>query len=269
MMSRLCLLILFLGIVRFGDCGNDVDCSTPSAPGSDKTSMTVGDLFLPGSHKSNCTNNNNKNLEETTTSISSNVHHDRIKASIQKAYTGLAIFPGTKWCGAGNIAKNESDLGRSNETDACCRAHDNCKSDILAGCTLENLINNGHFTRSACICDHAFYDCLAKVGSISSEIIGNTYFNILGPQCYECICPENNCDPKTDPTSCEGNCTKYQWFDNSKFPIFKIMKEKRKQLKNEIEEKRKQLKNEIEEKIKQLQNSFPISMSNPSNHIMF
>jgi len=54
---------------------------------------------------------------------------------------------GTLWCGSGDIAKQESDLGIFKRTDACCRAHDNCKNDILAGDTEVNLKNNGIFTR--------------------------------------------------------------------------------------------------------------------------
>lgn len=43
-MSRICLLVFFLGIaVRFSDCensGNDTDC-TKSVPGSDPTHLTI------------------------------------------------------------------------------------------------------------------------------------------------------------------------------------------------------------------------------------
>lgn len=54
---------------------------------------------------------------------------------------------GTLWCGNGDLAKNENDLGYFNRTDACCRSHDNCMNDILSGDTKANLKNNGLFTR--------------------------------------------------------------------------------------------------------------------------
>ncbi|KAM0731360.1 Phospholipase A2 [Formica fusca] len=126
------------------------------------------------------------------------------------------IFPGTLWCGGGDIAKNENDLGLFNRTDACCRAHDNCPNDISAGDTEVNLINNGIFTRSACFCDHEFYKCLKEAGSLISETIGTTYFSILQPQCFECTCPTDGCK-LDDGTACKNHCAKYEWIDNPKF----------------------------------------------------
>lgn len=55
---------------------------------------------------------------------------------------------GTKWCGDGNKAKNDDELGRYSEVDKCCRAHDMCSENIEAGSTLLNLINDATFTRS-------------------------------------------------------------------------------------------------------------------------
>ncbi|CAL1298217.1 unnamed protein product [Larinioides sclopetarius] len=43
------------------------------------------------------------------------------------------IMPGTKWCGAGNIAVNDDDLGYFEDVDRCCRAHDKCNDIIPPG----------------------------------------------------------------------------------------------------------------------------------------
>lgn len=57
------------------------------------------------------------------------------------------IFPGTLWCGGGDKAKSDDDLGRLKDTDACCRDHDKCKDNILAGEEKYGLENSGLFTR--------------------------------------------------------------------------------------------------------------------------
>lgn len=95
-----------------------------------------------------------------------------------------AIYPGTLWCGDGNQARSEYEVGIFRNTDICCRMHDKCPSSIPAGHTYKNLRNGGLFTRSHCDCDQEFYRCLKKANSIVSNKIGYTYFNILRPQCY-------------------------------------------------------------------------------------
>uniref|UniRef100_T1E1S9 Phospholipase A2 n=1 Tax=Cupiennius salei TaxID=6928 RepID=T1E1S9_CUPSA len=95
------------------------------------------------------------------------------------------IFPGTKWCGAGDIAKNYDDLGLHQDTDRCCRAHDLCNDTLAPGETRNNLTNKSSFTKLSCTCDHAFYDCLDRVNSVTSNTIGNMYFNLLKRGCYE------------------------------------------------------------------------------------
>ncbi|XP_029155239.1 phospholipase A2-like [Nylanderia fulva] len=212
-MSRLCLLILFLGIaVRFSDCqnyniyGNDVDCNTPSAPGSEKTRLTYTETLLEGINSLNpFKKKKNYSLERATFSD-----------VLEEVENYLGIFPGTRWCGNGDNAKSEDDLGRYNDTDACCRAHDNCRNNIIAGEIKLNLINNGLFTRSSCACDDEFFHCLKTTSSIPSKTVGKMYFNTLGPQCFECICPTNDCN-LNDKTDCEGHCDKYRWRKNNKF----------------------------------------------------
>ncbi|KAK0073385.1 hypothetical protein PV325_009796 [Microctonus aethiopoides] len=94
------------------------------------------------------------------------------------------IVPATLWCGDGNLSDNSGRLGKFFRTDSCCREHDRCDMNIEAGGTLHGLINNGTFTRSACSCDHRFFDCLKTVHSPKSMMVGITYFNILSPQCF-------------------------------------------------------------------------------------
>ncbi|KAI5697809.1 hypothetical protein M8J75_015946 [Diaphorina citri] len=57
------------------------------------------------------------------------------------------ILPGTKWCGDGNRAKHDDELGSLLKTDRCCRKHDFCFDSILPRQTKYNLTNNGPFVR--------------------------------------------------------------------------------------------------------------------------
>ncbi|KAG7199459.1 hypothetical protein KM043_014085 [Ampulex compressa] len=138
-----------------------------------------------------------------------------------------AIFPGTYWCGDGDIAENENDLGLFYKTDACCRAHDSCQGGIPAGEERDGLINNGIFTRSPCECDRAFYNCLKEARSIVASKIGITYFNVLRPQCFSFECPVENCNRYAGTRLVDDKCLEYnfnctgvieaQWFDTEDF----------------------------------------------------
>ena len=55
-------------------------------------------------------------------------------------------YLGTKWCGKGNIADQDDDLGVYPLEDSCCRAHDNCPDYILAGETKHNVTNQRSYT---------------------------------------------------------------------------------------------------------------------------
>ncbi|KAG8184967.1 hypothetical protein JTE90_020013 [Oedothorax gibbosus] len=94
------------------------------------------------------------------------------------------IFPGTKWCGNGNIASNDSDLGGQVDTDRCCRSHDMCNDTILTGETGHGLRNDGPFTGLNCRCENDLYDCLRNVDTFTSNTVGNLYFNILRSRCF-------------------------------------------------------------------------------------
>ncbi|XP_055616192.1 uncharacterized protein LOC129762192 isoform X2 [Toxorhynchites rutilus septentrionalis] len=129
-----------------------------------------------------------------------------------------AIYPGTVWCGDGNQAKSESDIGFFYMTDSCCRAHDLCPIAIAAGEQFNRLKNNGYFTRSHCDCDKQFYNCLKNANTLVSNQIGYTYFNLLKPQCFRHEHPKVACSKN------KGKCLSYvvdetqdklwQWFDN-------------------------------------------------------
>lgn len=95
-----------------------------------------------------------------------------------------AIYPGTLWCGSGNQARSEHEVGLFRNTDICCKLHDKCPSFIEPGKEHKGLKNKGLFTRSHCKCDQIFYDCLKNIDTLVSNKIGYTYFNILRPKCF-------------------------------------------------------------------------------------
>ncbi|XP_064469073.1 phospholipase A2 hemilipin-like [Ornithodoros turicata] len=102
---------------------------------------------------------------------------------INGVFKSLFIFPGTKWCGAGDVAKNYDDLGRLNATDACCREHDN--SQNIPAFTEKHGIKNWHlYTMTHCVKDRRFYNCLLGDRSAPSVVVGKTFFNILKVECY-------------------------------------------------------------------------------------
>jgi len=102
------------------------------------------------------------------------------------AITGMAfVYPGTKWCGNGNLAKNEADLGKSPEVDSCCRAHDLCPVTIHGGETKDGATNRSPFTVTDCKCDLAFYDCLNKQPSDDAMMIKYVFFTLARGFCIE------------------------------------------------------------------------------------
>lgn len=107
---------------------------------------------------------------------------------------GVVIFPGTKWCGAGDIAENYDDLGSDKDTDSCCREHDHCDDNIGAGKSKHGLNNTDSYTKSACECDDKFYRCLQEAKSFLGDQVGRTYFNLLQTQCFKEDHPIVACD---------------------------------------------------------------------------
>ncbi|XP_047541956.1 uncharacterized protein LOC125074628 isoform X3 [Vanessa atalanta] len=63
------------------------------------------------------------------------------------------IMPGTKWCGAGQLAESYNELGSDRDEDRCCRSHDNCRMNIGAFKRRFGLFNFRPYTISHCKCD--------------------------------------------------------------------------------------------------------------------
>ncbi|XP_050539632.1 phospholipase A2 hemilipin-like isoform X1 [Daktulosphaira vitifoliae] len=103
------------------------------------------------------------------------------------------IYPGTKWCGPGNIAKSYSDLGVYKKEDSCCREHDHCTRFLETGQCTDKLCNTSPYTRSHCDCDTQFQQCLNKVNSPTAHTIGNLFFNIAKMVCFKERCLFGNC----------------------------------------------------------------------------
>ncbi|XP_068623882.1 phospholipase A2-like [Battus philenor] len=130
-------------------------------------------------------------------------------------------FPGTKWCGPGNVADDYDDLGSKNGTDFCCRQHDSCPDVILAGESRYNLTNESFFTRLHCSCDETFRECLREVNTGTSLKIGITYFNALVTKCYKKEYPITGCKQRggwlgskcVEYTYDTNGDMRYQWFD--------------------------------------------------------
>ncbi|XP_058793031.1 uncharacterized protein LOC131665268 isoform X2 [Phymastichus coffea] len=134
-----------------------------------------------------------------------------------------AVYPGTEWCGAGNVAKNAGEIGLFKKTDSCCKEHDQCNVSLEAGTSERGLRNNGIFTRSHCLCDAKFYYCLKEARSIVATNIGVTYFNILRPQCFKYEHPALCAKSRLRNNKCLTYSYNYfltktwQWFDSPDF----------------------------------------------------
>lgn len=110
---------------------------------------------------------------------------------------GLLIFPGTKWCGAGDVADSYNDLGYHAESDKCCRQHDLCLTFtgeyIAPGQCKNGLCNPSPFYRSPCRCDLQLGSCLRSARNRIANLIGRTFFNVAGMSCFKYEYPITRC----------------------------------------------------------------------------
>uniref|UniRef100_A0A672U0G5 phospholipase A2 n=1 Tax=Strigops habroptila TaxID=2489341 RepID=A0A672U0G5_STRHB len=91
---------------------------------------------------------------------------------------------GTLWCGAGDSAGNDSDLGVFRGPDRCCREHDQCSAQIMALQFNYGIRNYRLHTVFHCDCDARFRQCLLALNDTISNIIGVTFFNLLEVPCF-------------------------------------------------------------------------------------
>jgi len=96
----------------------------------------------------------------------------------------FAIYPGTKWCGYENVAKNMTDLGEHRATDACCRTHDHCPYYIDRFESKYHYYNAYPWTISHCDCDQHLFSCLTNVNTDTSNSVGKLFFGLLDVQCF-------------------------------------------------------------------------------------
>ncbi|XP_006801570.1 uncharacterized protein proca1 [Neolamprologus brichardi] len=94
-------------------------------------------------------------------------------------------YPGTLWCGAGNMADSYDQLGEFAGTDNCCRIHDHCPHVIHAFSSNYGYTNFKWHSICHCDCDNALKDCLRKVNDTSSRVVGQAFFNVIGVPCFE------------------------------------------------------------------------------------
>ncbi|KAF4085876.1 hypothetical protein AMELA_G00099940 [Ameiurus melas] len=111
--------------------------------------------------------------------------------TLRRSKRGLT-YPGTLWCGAGNIADNYDQLGEFAETDECCRTHDHCPHVIHSFSSKYGFTNFKWHSISHCDCDDAMKRCLRAVNDTSSRVVGQAFFNVIEAPCFE-ISLEEQC----------------------------------------------------------------------------
>ncbi|XP_047033196.1 phospholipase A2-like [Helicoverpa zea] len=144
---------------------------------------------------------------------------EKLSVIVQKRFD--LVYPGTKWCGPGDISDSYNDLGTEREADMCCRDHDKCPDFISGGETKYDLTNDGFYTRSSCKCDSQFLKCLRTANTMTATEVGIIYSNLPQAKCFKEDYPVTGCKKRGGflNTKCleysydnTGEKT-YQWFD--------------------------------------------------------
>lgn len=113
-----------------------------------------------------------------------------------KMLHSFVIYPGTKWCGEGTLAKDYDDLGTNRAVDMCCREHDHATDYIEPFQKKHGIRNWEPYTITNCQDDCRLYNCIKNVNSSISKVLGVFYFNVLKTRCfaydYPLICTSYN-----------------------------------------------------------------------------
>ncbi|XP_041654243.1 uncharacterized protein proca1 [Cheilinus undulatus] len=131
------------------------------------------------------------------------VLQDKVLKRSKRGFT----YPGTLWCGAGNMADHYDQLGEFVETDSCCRVHDHCPHIIHAFSSKYGYTNFKWHSICHCDCDNALKACLRKVNDTSSRVVGQAFFNVIGVPCFE-FAFEEQCAER----HWYGMCKRYERF---------------------------------------------------------
>lgn len=99
-------------------------------------------------------------------------------------FASFLMYPGTKWCGRGQLAKANDELGEDNELDVCCRDHDLCSPLIHPFNRKFHYFNYRFHAVLHCKCDEEFRRCLQQSLSPNANFLGKIYFNIMGSKCF-------------------------------------------------------------------------------------
>ncbi|CAG5127353.1 unnamed protein product, partial [Candidula unifasciata] len=119
----------------------------------DKTSFINSSndhTFLDATYKTSFADTNKTVALAPSGSLETPAGHHRQKRDL---LTGWMIFPGTKWCGDGDIAESKHDMGYHLELDKCCRRHDLCPLVISRLTWKYGMFNYRLHTLSHCRCD--------------------------------------------------------------------------------------------------------------------
>ncbi|XP_072043805.1 uncharacterized protein [Amphiura filiformis] len=117
--------------------------------------------------------------------------HKAGEEELRRNKRDLLIFPGTLWCGVGDVADGDYDnLGEAPTVDSCCRKHDHCPDYIESFETKYDIFNYRMYTISNCQCDNEFLQCLTNTGNSLGYAVARAYFNVLGCSCFKVVTEE-------------------------------------------------------------------------------